>query len=98
MGCVPDPNRIGNSQTADNRSENGTQKDRRRKHARSDSPVHGIPHIRNHTRAIGEGCDGEEATYKAGDKQGRHVFRAGLAYVEDGVHRESADKDRPSTN
>lgn len=88
----------GNSQTTDNRSENRTQEDGRRKYARSDSPVHGIPHVRNHTGTVSEGCDGEETTYKPGDKQSRHVFRAGLADVENGVHRESADKDGPSTN
>src|SRR6266852_2577282 len=93
-GC----NRTGNSQTTDDRSEHRTQEDGRRKHARSDSPVHGIPYVRNDTGAVSEGCDSEETTYKAGDKQSRHVVRAGLADVEDGVHRESSDKDRPSTN
>jgi|SRR6267154_767400 len=93
-----DFNRTGNLQTTDNRTENRTQEDGRRKHARSDSPVHGIPHIRNDTGAISEGCDGEETTYKAGDEQSRHVVCASLADVEDGVHRESADKDGPSTN
>ena len=44
------------------------------------------------------GATGEETTYKPGDKQRRHVLRARLAYVEDGVHRESADKGGPSTN
>lgn len=97
-GRLPGSNRTGNSQTTDNRSENGAQEDRRRKDTRSDSPVHGIPHVRNDTGAISEGCDGEETTYKAGDKQSRHVVRAGLADVKDGVHRESADKDGPSTN
>ena len=97
-GRLPGSNRTGNSQTTENRSDNRTQEDSRRKHARSDSPVHGIPHVRNDTRAVSEGCDGEETTQKAGDKQSRHVVRAGLADVKDGIHRESADKDGPSTN
>jgi len=90
--------RTGNSQTTDDRPENRTQEDGRRKHARGDSPVYGIPNVRNDTGAVSEGCDGEETAYKAGDKQSRHVVRAGLADVEDGVHRETADKDGPSTN
>lgn len=96
-GRLPGSDRTDNSQTTDNRSENRTQENGRRKHARSDSSVHGIPHVRNDTGAISEGCDSEETAYKAGYKQSRHVFRAGLANVEDGVHCETADKDGSST-
>jgi hypothetical protein len=70
-----------------------TQEDGRRKHARTGSPVHGT---RKDTGAVSEGCDGEETTYKAGDKQSRYAVCAGLTDVEDGVDRESADKDGPS--
>jgi SET domain-containing protein len=61
-GSLPVSNRTGNSQTTDNRSENRSQEDDRRKHGHSDSTVHGIPHVHKDTGAVSEGCHGEEAT------------------------------------
>lgn len=88
-------NRTGNSQTTDNRPENRTQEDGGSEHARGNSPVHGIPHVRKHTAAVGEGRNGKETANKACDKQSRHVVRPGLADMKDGIYRESADKDGP---
>jgi hypothetical protein len=39
-----------------------------------------------------------KTAYKARDEQRRKVVRAGLTDVEDGVDREGADEDRPSTD
>lgn len=91
-------NRIRDSQTTDNRSENRTKEDGRSEHARGDSSAHGIPHVRKHTAAVGEGRNGKETADKASDEQSRHVVCSGLADVEDGVYRKSADKDGPPTD
>ena len=97
-GRLSGSNQTGNSQTTNNRSEHRTQENGRGKHTRSYSPVHGIPYVRNDTGAVSEGCDTEEPAYKSGDKQSRHVVRAGLADMEDGIHGESSDKDGSSAN
>lgn len=86
------------SQTTDDGTEHRTKKDGRSIYARSDAPIHGIPHVRNDTGAVGERGDGEKTTEKARDKQGRHVIRAGLADMEECESRESPDKDGPPTD